>query len=290
MHSKYDIKQIIVWIAVFLLVLISFSRFSFFHISTERAILYPLSIPEKFISSPNFIDPIKSIVYDLITFLSPFIPIVLALSLLSIYGAKFGENRKLGFTSTTISSLLGLAFVGVSYTSVLLVLGISVSGLLSTGLSEMYFKEMKKWKKYRVGANVVKKCFFIINLMLLFGVIITIATNQVHYENEFKNATKEIVEGLIPKISYEDVALTNINLPPEQRSLLEEQYKNEINKEQELIDSKIDEMFNSTEFKGLVYFSLFSISLAIYGVLEFLNTVLFSPLSGLITQFSLKKV
>lgn len=287
---KIDPQIIFYGVLVSTLLIIGFIFFDLFSISVDGIILYSASLPGKFVST-DFLTPLKDISLDFLSFIVPFIPISLSISVLSVFGAKFGENRKLGLVSTIVPSFIGLIILGISFLSVMLFLGIVISGLLSTGLSEMYSKELKKWKNYRIGSNAAKKCFFILNILILVGVFLTIIYNTSYYEEGLKSKTKEVVLGFMPEMSGQTSLPKEFeSLPPSQKQLIEEEYNKSLKEQQSLINSKIDEMFSSKNFTGLMYFSLFTIPFIIFGVLEFLRSVVFSPIAGLVTKISLKEI
>ena len=288
---KIDKRDLLIGLTVSIFVLMSFIFFKFFSVSSGKILLYPIEMPTEFINlTTNYgvLYTVKFFLLDFLSFLAPFIPLTIAFSFLSLYGAKFGENKKLGVVSTAVPVAIGLFFVGISLTSALFSLGVFFSGMLSTGFSEMHSKELKKWRNFRIGSHTVGKCFLIVNVFLLFGLFLTSFLNLDYYTDLYKSGTKSMITGFMPDMSSDLSQMEGYeNMPDEQRQILEQQYQEQLNEQKDFMNNKIDELLNSDKMMALFYFSILLMPFFVFGILELLRNLVFSLLGGLITKMGL---
>ena len=256
-----------------------------------------MRIPDKFVSLTSqygVFSAVQYLVMDFIKFILPFIPLVISLGVLSLYGAKFGEDKKMGILSCLIPTVIGLFYVGISTTLVLLSIGVIFAGFISTGLSEAYFRELKKWKRYRTGSNTVGKVLLVINILIFLGLFLTSLYSINYYSNSYKNETKNILESIISPITSNEMNTNEIpgykSLTEEQKQLIQQQYQEQLSKQKDLVNSKIDEMLNSEKISALIYLSVLSMPFIVFGLLEILRTLVFSPIAGIITGIGLREV
>jgi len=291
---KIDKRDILIGVTVSIFVLMTFIFFKFFSVSSGKILSYPINMPEKFINlTTNYgvFYTVRFFLLDFLSFLAPFIPLSISLSILAIYGAKFGENKKLGIVSTTIPIIIGLFFIGFSLTSILFSFGVIFSGILSTGFSEMHSKELKKWRNFRIGSHTVGKCFLIINVLLLFGLFLTSFLSLDYYTDSYKSGTKSMLIGFMPDMGGDLSQMEGYEeLPDEQKQLIEQQYQEQLNEQKNLMNEKIDSVLNSDKMTALLYFSILLIPFFVFSILEFLRNLVFSPLAGLITKIGLMEV
>jgi len=281
---------------VIVLILTSFFLFKYFSISSKKILTYPIELPQKFISittESGVSTAVKYFILDFLYILVSFIPLSLAFGLLALYGSKFGEDKKFGVISVLIPSLIGLGIVGgISLVSLLFSLGIILSGILATGLSEIYFKELKKWKRFRIGSHTVGRCFLIINITILLGLFLTSFLELDYYTSYYRSSTKSIIKEFLPSVgTVEDLTKMGIyqNLPEEQKQLIEEQYRQQLEQQQKLIDEKVDEILNSNEITALLYLSILAVPFLVFSIFELFTTIFFSLIGGLTTRIGLTK-
>lgn len=286
-------RRIVIGTLVSILITISFIFFKSLSISTKSVISFPVTFFSDFVSISSSSGPAEAILSSIINplnFIIPFIPITIALSVLVFYAVNFGEDRKLGLVSCLIPSIIGIAIVGPSVTSLFFSIGLVACGMLSTPLTVMYLEELKKWKKYRIGSRTVSKCFLLINLILFVALLINVFYEIDYYNGIYKEETKEFVWDMLSDVSLDNMPGELEILPPEGQEMVKEQYVNTTETQKEMINTGIGGLLESDTVSVAINFSIFTMPFMIFGILELLRTVVLSPLAGLITKISLSEI
>ncbi|HDI02757.1 MAG TPA: hypothetical protein ENF95_01335 [Candidatus Aenigmarchaeota archaeon] len=277
-------RKIIIGTLTSSLIFLSFVFFKTFSISSRSVIIFPSTFFKYFLSEFAAKGSYFAMTNSLIKgafFVIPFIPLVLGFSVLIFYGVKFEEDKRLGFASSFIPSLLGTVFIGPSLTSIIFSLGVVLSGTFSTGIAVMYFKELKKWKEYRTGARTGGKLFLIINILLLFALLINTIQNSNEYTDFYKKEMKDSIMSLFEESETLGIGELNITIP-------NTGIEKEIEKAQrKMIESKVDEMLNTERMSALISFCVFLMPFMIFAILETLRAIIFSPLFGVISSITL---
>lgn len=191
-------------------------------------------------------------------------------------------------------------------------LGLFVSSLYVIPLGETYKKELKKWKKFRVGSNAVSKSLFVLFLFIFLGSFISFSLDN-SYQQLFLNTTVSSITNIVgAEMSNLNIQTSDSNttdeyidqMVEEQMKQVREQYPylnetqyNEIEKdfreniEKQLnaenntqnrnIDGLIEESMKKSVLLNalLVWFPLI-MSFTIWVVLEFFRSILFASISG----------
>ena len=277
------------------LIILGFILFRIFSVSTQSVLSYPITFFKNFISlsaSSGTSDAILNSVASPLIYLIPFIPITIAFCILVFYGVNFGEDRRLGLLSCLISSVIGMIIVGPSLTSLIFALSIMICGALITPLSVMYLEELKKWKKYRIGSKTIDKCFLLINLLLLFALFLNVFFEIEYYNDIYTNETKEIVIEMVPDIGGDEMLQAEgfELMPPEQQEEIREEYSKLTESQKDVINSRIEDMFESGNISVLINLSIFLMPLMVFAFLELLRIIILIPMAGLITRITLTEV
>lgn len=286
-------RRMVIGTLVSVLITISFIFFKSFSVSTKSVITFPVTFFSDFVSISSSSGPAEAILSSIINslnFIIPLIPITIALSVLVFYAVNFGEDRKLGLISCLIPSVIGIAIVGPSVTSLLFSIGLVVCGVLSTSLAVMYLEELKKWKKYRIGSRTVSKCFLLINLILFVALLINVFYEIDYYNGIYKEETKEFVWDMLSNITLGDMPGELEVMTPEGQEMVKEQYVNTTEIQREMINTEIEGLFESDTVSVAINFSIFTMPFMVFAILELLRTVVLSPLAGLITKISLSEI
>jgi len=248
---------------------------------------------------------------EILTAILSFIIFCFALSFLSV--RKMGNLRYFLIIPIFLSGILfnfSILFLFFGF-------GLFVSCLYVIPLGETYKKELKKWKKFRVGSNAVSKSLFVLFLFIFLGSFISFSTND-SYKQVFLNTTISSITDIVnseisnfnTQISSSDATNEIISQVVEDKmkeikkqypNLTEEQYlqiETGIRKdiEKKMSSLKVNEVnlnLSSVISKGiensillnafLVWFPII-MSFTIWVFLEFLRGLLFSPISGVFSM------
>ncbi|MFC2143570.1 hypothetical protein ACFLQN_04170 [Candidatus Aenigmatarchaeota archaeon] len=85
-----------------------------------------------------------------------------------------------------------------SIISIFLAVGLIIASVYVIPLSNTYGKEFKKWVFFRTGSHAISKCFMIINVLIVVGLLFTVIANAQTYQNEFKETLIENIISLAP--------------------------------------------------------------------------------------------
>ncbi|UCG95778.1 MAG: hypothetical protein JSV92_01875 [archaeon] len=294
MEEKMKIKAVVgALVSVF--IVLGFVLFRTLSITTESVLIYPLIYFKNFVSisaSTGASEAILSSITGPMFFFIPLIPITFAFCVLIYYGINFGEDRKFGALACLIPSVIGLIIAGPSITFVLFSVGLVISGFLVTPMSVMYLEELKKWRKYRIGAKTISKCFFLLNLMIFFGFLISVFFGLGYYNELYVNETKSVVISLIPEIGGGEMPQMEgfELLPEEQQQEIEEEYSKLTEAQKEEVKNRIEGMFETSSIPILINFSIFFMPVMVFALLELFRVIILVPLAGLVTKLTLSQV
>ena len=246
---------------------------------------------------------------EILTAILSFIIFCFALSFLSV--RKMGNLRY--FLIIPIF-LLGILF-NFSILFLFFGFGLFVSCLYVIPLGETYKKELKKWKKFRVGSNAVSKSLFVLFLFIFLGSFISFSIDDSYkqvflnttissitdivnseisnFNTQIGNSTNEIINQVIED-KMKEIKKQYPNLTEEQYLQIETGIRKDI--EKKMSSLKVNEVnlnLSSVISKGiensillnafLVWFPII-MSFAIWVFLEFLRGLLFSPISGVFSM------
>lgn len=294
MEEKIKIKLVLGTLAS-ALIFLSFVLFMVFSVSTESVVLYPMSFIGNFMSVSSISgaqEAMLSSIIDPIFFLSPFIPIILAFCVLVFYSLHYGEDKNFCMAVCLVSSLSGSLVSGFSVTSLFLISAMVVCGFVLPPLAIIYLKELKKWKKYRIGSRTVGKCFLLINVFLFFAVFANVYINLEDYNAAYRQEAQELVLNLLPKIGEGEIPqIEGMELlPPEQQEQMRQEYSNLTQSQKEEMDQRVNEMFQSGNISSMINISLLFAPLMVFAILEVARLLVFSPLAGLVTGLIFRKI
>lgn len=273
-------------------ILLGFVLFRVLSVSTEFVIKYPLTTFENFISLSASHGPSEAIINSFtepFMLFSPLIPIILGLCVLVFYTVKIGNDRRFCTLVALVPSVAGLIFLGISLTSVLFSLSLIISGYFICPLSIMYLKELTRWKRYRIGSKTIAKCFFLVNLLVFFGLMGSVILNINHYNSIYVSNARDIIFSVVPDIGtgvmpeIEGFEL----LPDEQKQEIMDEYSRMTEAQKQEINTRIDEMFETGNISALINICILFIPLMVFAFLELFRVVVLSPLSGLVTRIIL---
>jgi hypothetical protein len=264
-------------------------------ISTESVLVYPLRYFKNFVSISAASGPSEAIlssVIDPLFFFIPLIPITFAFCVLIYYGINFGEDRKFGVLTCLVPSAIGLIIAGPSITFILFALSLIICGTFVTPMAIMYLEELKKWRKYRIGAKTISKCFFLVNLMVFFGLLLSVFLGIGYYSGLYVNETKSMIISLVPDIGAGEMPQVEglEVLPEEQQEEIKEEYSKLTEEQQEEIENRIEGMFETGNIPMLIDFSIFFMPVMIFALLELFRVIILVPLAGLVTKLTLSQV
>ncbi len=294
MEEKIKIMSIIGTL-IGILITVSFVLFRTFAISTESVMIYPMVFFNDFIStsaSAGSSEAMISSILSPLTFIAPFIPLALGFSVLIFYGIKYGEDRKFGLVVTLVPSLIGIVLLGPSLTSVLFALALAVSGVLCTPIAVMYLKELKKFRRYRIGSRTMGKLFFFINLVLFFALLINVTYGADNYNQIYSEEMKGFIMEMLPDVDTGDMPeIEGFDLlPPEQQQEIMEQYSELTESQKEMVESRMESMVESENISAMISLLVFITPMMVFAVLEMLRIVLLSPLAGFASSVSLPEL
>ncbi|GEM_PF-5898993 len=122
--------------------------------------------------------------------------LTLAFSFLASYG--FYENRKkAGLVLSFIGGIIFFFFLGFTLASLLVAVGIVISGYVIVPMANNYGQEFKKWIHFRVGSNTVSRAHFIFNLAVAIAVFVAVLSGLAFYQAEFKSELKSSISAAI---------------------------------------------------------------------------------------------
>ncbi|RLJ02654.1 MAG: hypothetical protein DRP11_02795 [Candidatus Aenigmatarchaeota archaeon] len=298
----------------YLFILMGYLFFRVLDVSTKSALTFPLRFPNLFLvlrAESGMFETLGQIFGEFLLFAAPFVPIVIGLTVLVIYGRKYGEDVELGllssglaaFTGTLILMFYGFEFQGFSLTLILFSIGVAVCGLLSTGLGETYAHELDKWRRYRVGSNSMGRMLTIINLAIIVSVMISLGTDLGYYENTYKGEIKTMITYLMPEttahLDIETLNQTGVfteemlqqiqRLPPEQREQILQELQNELEVQKSKMEIELNSILDSDKVRAMIDFSLLMVVVVIWSVLDLLKSLVFSPFAGLLTTITAER-
>ncbi|MFB6088367.1 MAG: hypothetical protein ABEK36_01160 [Candidatus Aenigmatarchaeota archaeon] len=307
-EGKRGRVKLIYGVASSICIFIGYFLFKFLSISTEKILTLPLTFPKDFLMLRLDSGFIKTVLYfvELVGIHTiPLIPISVGISLMIVCGMKHGESIKTALTFFTLSSFVGLLYLGMTPTTIFLSVGIIAVGFFVSGMGETLPKELKKWENYRTGAKTVGKSLFVINILLALGAFTFLASDVYHFEDIYEEETKSMVMGMVPSFNKTDGEITEEELvsmlpeeskeiyqklPDERKERFIDSFRNKLKREdfESQIERRVDVFLSSDKVSALMDLSLLFLVLGIYGILEFLRTVLLSPIAGVITYIGSK--
>ncbi|MFB6076201.1 MAG: hypothetical protein ABEK17_03600 [Candidatus Aenigmatarchaeota archaeon] len=289
-------------------IFIGYFLFKFLSISTEKILTLPLTFPKDFLMlrmDSSFINTVMYFVELIFKHSIPLIPISVGVSLMVLCGMKHGESIRTTLTFFTLSSLLGLFYLGMTPSTIFLSVGIIAVGFFVSGMGETLPKELKKWENYRTGAKTIGKSLFVINILLALGAFTFLASDVYRFEDIYEKETKSIAMGMVPSFNETDGEITEEELismlpeeskeiyeklPEERKKRFIDSFRDKLKREDfgSQIERRIDVFMSSEKISALIDLSLLLIVLGIYGILEFLRTIIFSPIAGFVTYIGNK--
>lgn len=284
--------RLVVGIFASVLIILGFVFFRIFSISTKSVVLYPLTFFNDFISvssGEGVLGAMINSVIDPLFFVVPLIPITLAFCVLIFYGLHYGEDKRFCMIVCLIPSALGAVIAGLSITSLLFVLAMVACGFIVSPLAIMYLRELKKWKRYRIGSRTVSKCFLLINLFLFFAVFVDVFIGLDDYNAVYRQETEDFVLGLLPGIGDEGMPkIEDMELMPQEQ--ISQEYSNLTESQRDEVKQKVSEMFQSGNISSLIDISLFFTPLMVFAILETLRLLVIAPIAGLATGLMFRKM
>ncbi len=211
---------------------------------------------------------ISSLAYVLSPFAAVFISIVfLAISFASMasYG-YYDDNKSAGI----LAGIVGAALTLVAFptlTGIFIAISICIAFIYMVPLSNTYGKELKKWPRFRVGSNAVRKAFLIFNVIVAVGIFFVVLSNISVYQSNFRgDITNTMTE------------ITLQSLPPEAAALGTDTIK-------QRIASSID---NSSVLNGYIKWLPVTSAFEFLIIMEFLTGLIFSNIAGLASSALIK--
>jgi hypothetical protein len=193
-----------------------------------------------------------------------FVFLILGFAFLSSYGFRKSYSR-LGLISA-VSAALMLVLFGFSIPSVFLSASIIVSSVYIIPLSNTYGKELKRWAFFRTGSHSISKALLITNILITIAVFLTVFISLNYYEQSFKQELSNTMTSLLGSSSEE--------LPPA--------LKEEMNQK---IASLLEE---SPIISAYVRWLPVSTAFAVFFVLEFFWSLIFSNIGGFFTDILIR--
>lgn len=198
--------------------------------------------------------------------LAPFVSIFLSLLFLSLgfavlssYGFYKNDNRT-GAIAGIIGAVIYIAIFGPTISSLAFAVGVFVASYYIIALSNTYGKELKKWIRYRTGSNSVGSSLFVFNIILALGIFIAVITNVSVYQESFRQDLNESILAVVGDVPGIDVSAQ--------------------------IDKALNESpLFASYFRWLPVFTAFGAWI----ILEFLRSVILSNVSGVATNFIIRK-
>ena len=193
-------------------------------------------------------------------FLLPFLGLaflVLGFVILAFYGKQYQNH--IGILIGAISAVLSLLFFSFSLVSIFVGISLFVSCIYILPLANTYFKEFKKWKKFRLGSRTVSTILLIFNIVLAVGVF-----TEVHLNSEYKENYKEDLTDTITQIGARSTPMD----PTGQidKETIKEAFEKKI-KDSPLVESAIRLL-------------PLTIAAMVWVILEFLRTIILGNLGG----------
>lgn len=298
------------------LLALSIYLFRHFSVSVEKAIIFPSGAFASFFTRAAEAGPLESfqsIAEELASFVLPFIPLAMGLGILVAYGATYGEDRRLGLMTGSVS-LLALLLFNFTIPSLLFALALFASCFLSTGLGFTFFQELKKWKSYRAGTHAVGRMLLMINVLLTLAVFLTAAGKLESFEDAYIEQTTDVISsfgtglflGNIPLDKMVDQDLVDLlgsiypgfkeeyaKMSSQEKQDLLKSYRENIGKQAEVarlqIKPQVEKLLDSKESRLAIDFSILMSPLFIFGVLESVKSLVLCPIAGIVTAAALAK-
>lgn len=203
------------------------------------------------------------------TLLSPFLLPLLGLIFLAlgfVCLTFYGKNNQgyAGIITGAITAILSLVFFSFTLMSIFMALSFLVTCIYIVPLANTYFKELKKWKSFRLGARSLATVLIIFNVILSLGVF-----TEVYLNNQYKQGFEE-------KLTNTMTQLTASSLPTGQIS--EEVVKETIK----------DKIKSSPIVKSSLRLLPLTSALMVWIILEFLRTFVLSNLAGVFSHILIK--
>lgn len=308
MDNRFSNPEIIKFLFVSVLYSIGFFILYFSKVSLSYVATFQSRLAELFILKIQD----SSVSEFIITYFEPFFILMVAIIFFSCGLAFLSVNRLGDLRYFFILAFLPFGFLfNFSILFLFFAAGLYLVSIYVIPLGETYEKELKKWKHFRVGSHAVSKALLILFLLIFVGSLITYSLDD-SYQKSFTNTTissletiassevnnvqgQDFTEDIIQQ-RMEEVREQYPNLTEEQYSEIEEELRNSINGTISSGDMNISEVVESNLEDSLIveslstWFPLF-ISFSIWVVLEFLRSIIFSPLSGVFSYvfFRFKK-
>lgn len=266
--------------------------FRYLEVTAEKAIMFPLRVPEIFFGQPNglqYQELLFNILSEVLVFIVTFIPLTIGLAILALYGSKYGADKKLALAAQAPVVLIGLFVFNFSIVSVLIMISLIIVSLLVTGYGETYNEETKRWNNFRTGTKTIGKAFLIITIFLMFGILGYTSINVEHFESEIQDTTEGILANFMEQDlmnEAEQEAFSESSTDQELQELEEfdeEMIEQEQNMTSEIREEIEDEIYDSQMFTRFVQFYLFSSAFFIGGIVFFLAKIIYGPISGFVT-------
>lgn len=266
------------------LTFLSFFLFQALGVTAQEIVLQPIGLQGSLLSGGLDVGAlIGRIVYDGLRFAFPLVAAVLAFSVLAVFGMSVGDDKRIGPAASAVGSMLGVAYAGVTFTSIAFALGLIAASAFVTGSALRTYQVTTKWKNYESAKRAAGKGFLIVNVALSIGVFLTIFTNAQFYTDLYLKGIQEGVGSLIES-ELSDAQLVerlpaNVRekydaLPPERQKAFLQEYR-------ELIaDQTFAPQDSNGIFAKLVTAYLYAAPLVVFGALELLRSFVLSPLAG----------
>ncbi|MCK4429199.1 MAG: hypothetical protein KAU95_02395 [Candidatus Aenigmarchaeota archaeon] len=298
--SEFIFLSIFIIIGFFILYLSKVNLTSLIILQAGIMELFILGVQEK-----SVLDVLLSTFSGIFIATISLIVFCLCLSLLSV--------KKLHNTKYLLAlPILGCGFLfNFSIMFLFFALGFFISCLYAMPLGETYYKELKKWKKFRVGSNAVSKSLTVLFFFIFLGSFISLITDN-SYQQQFFDTTKSSLENVInaevsgmgaqgkgpatEEIINRTIEREMIKIRKDYPNMTEEEYiqvEEDIRKdiEDRIITEEGESGMNITAVVSdalggsailnafLAWFPVM-MSISIWFTLEFIKSVLLSPVSG----------
>lgn len=193
-----------------------------------------------------------------------FVFLILGFAFLSSYGFRKSYSR-LGLISA-VSATLMLVLFGFSIPSIFLSASIIVSSVYIIPLSNTYGKELKRWTFFRTGSHSISKALLITNILITIAVFLIVFISLNYYEQSFKQELSNTMTSLLGSSSEELSPALKAEMNQKIASLLEES---------PIISAYVRWLPVSTAF-------------AVFFVLEFFRSLIFSNIGGFFTDILIR--
>lgn len=268
------------------LTIAGFALFRLLEISTQRAILEQIRIPSTLFSvvGVNTAALVTLVISKVVVFVLPFVPLTLALAALAVYRLVAGEDRRLGPIVVGAGSAVGLVIVGVSFTGVFLALGLVLAAAFMPGAAAQAYQQQTRWHNYKSVSHAAGRGILILGVFLAIGTFFSVVTNIQFYTEQSLNEIRQGVEPFaVGQLTDDQIVAT---LPPSVKkkfdALSPAKQKEFIAEYRELLkEAPFVQPQTSSAITQLVTTYLYATPLVVFGVLEFLRSVVLVHIAGL---------